>query len=134
LEALIRVSEAVAKASLSMTVEPHHVREALRLFTSSTMTAARSGVNVSESLSAEIRQQVQLAESIILRAIPLDGTVPAARMRERLLSSGYPEAVVNLAFRFLEMRVEVAFRNERRMIKKLKEGQPFDVTRNTGYA
>lgn len=134
LEALIRVSEAVAKSSLSLTVEPHHVRESLRLFTASTMTAARSGVNVSESLSPEMRQQVQLAESIILRAIPLDGTIPSARMRERLLASGYPETVVNLAFRFLEMRGEVSFRNERRMIKKVKEAQPMDLSRNTAYA
>lgn len=124
LEALVRVSEAVAKASLSVTVEPHHVREAIRLFTSSTMTAARSGVNVSESLSPLMHSRVKLVETIILRAIPLDGTVPTARMRERLLAAGYTETEVSLAFRFLEMRGEVSFRNERRMIKKLKESQP----------
>eukprot|EP01087_Luapelamoeba_hula_P011252 TRINITY_DN3032_c0_g2_i1.p1 TRINITY_DN3032_c0_g2~~TRINITY_DN3032_c0_g2_i1.p1 ORF type:complete len:676 (+),score=69.50 TRINITY_DN3032_c0_g2_i1:885-2912(+) len=43
LEAIIRISESLAKMSLSPSATPEHVREAIRLFTVSTVEAAASG-------------------------------------------------------------------------------------------
>lgn len=43
LEAIVRVSEALAKMELAVDVSPHHVEEALRLFKTSTMAAVHHG-------------------------------------------------------------------------------------------
>ena len=44
LEAIIRLSEAIAKMHLAPIVQRHHVDEAHRLFRVSTMNAANSGM------------------------------------------------------------------------------------------
>ena len=46
LEAIVRVSEALAKMQLSADVTIEHVKEAVRLFKSSTLSAARAGHNM----------------------------------------------------------------------------------------
>ncbi|KAL9249939.1 DNA replication licensing factor MCM5-like protein [Drosera capensis] len=55
LEAVIRLSEALAKMRLSHAATNEHVKEAIRLFTVSTMDAARSGVNQQIHLTPETR-------------------------------------------------------------------------------
>jgi len=44
LEAIIRITEALAKMTLSPSARPEHVTEAIRLFTVSTVDAAAAGL------------------------------------------------------------------------------------------
>jgi len=70
LEALIRLSESVAKVQLATEAGPEHVREAVRLFEVSTLDAAKSGVGA-EQLSTEERQAVQKAETRVQALMPI---------------------------------------------------------------
>ena len=56
LEAIIRISESIAKMHLQSVVTTAHVQEAHRLFKISTLNAASSGLN---SSSGEIPQELQ---------------------------------------------------------------------------
>jgi DNA replication licensing factor MCM5 len=50
LEAIVRISEALAKMCLSPVVTDRHVDEAIRLFNHSTMSAIQSGMGIFISL------------------------------------------------------------------------------------
>lgn len=53
LEALVRLSESLAKMQLRNDVSEEHVRESIRLFKASTMDAVRSGLVEGLSFTAE---------------------------------------------------------------------------------
>ncbi|AQK75816.1 DNA replication licensing factor MCM5 [Zea mays] len=57
LEAIIRLSESLAKMRLTSVATPEHVEEAFRLFNVSTVDAARSGINEHLNLSPEIANE-----------------------------------------------------------------------------
>lgn len=67
LEALVRLSESLAKMQLRNDVSEEHVREAIRLFKASTMDAVRSGLVEGLSFTAE---QVDLLVFVFLLYIP----------------------------------------------------------------
>jgi DNA replication licensing factor MCM5 len=70
LEAIIRISESLAKMELKDEVDMSHVEEALRLFTVSTLDSAnKDRAAMSENLSEEDRDAVKQAEEQIRRRI-----------------------------------------------------------------
>jgi DNA replication licensing factor MCM5 len=121
LEALIRITESVAKASLSVEANEAHVEEALRLFNVSTLTAAASGVGVGEVLAGQLAEKVKRAEVRIQRLLDAPGsTRPVSAIAEALAKAGYENAVVVHALRIMERREEIALLSERRVVKRLK--------------
>lgn len=67
LEAIVRLSEALAKMSLLPVAGEEHVSEAIHLFKVSTLDAAHSGVTASESMSAELLSEVNVVETLLKR-------------------------------------------------------------------
>ncbi len=66
LEAVVRISESLARMEQSEAVNEGHIEEALRLFTMSTLDAANSGgAGVLSSLSEEDRRAVLEVEATI---------------------------------------------------------------------
>ena len=59
LEALIRITESVAKCSLSVDATEAHVDEAIRMFNVSTLSAAQSGMGGGEVLAAPLQEKVR---------------------------------------------------------------------------
>jgi DNA replication licensing factor MCM5 len=70
LEAIIRLSESIAKMHLQTIVKAQHVTEAHRIFKISTMNAAASGMNnASPVLSEELQMLVRKVEEAIKRRV-----------------------------------------------------------------
>ncbi len=118
LEALIRISEAVAKTQLATEATVAHVDEALRLFKVSTLDAANSGLS-QFYMTEETREAVQKAEAMVKRMLVAGAAVPTAKLRSQLMkrSADNSDHVVRMALQVLAGRGEITFFNERRMVR-----------------
>lgn len=76
-QALVRLSESLAKMRLSAEVSSQDVQEALRLFKVSTMAAASAGSSAGDvgSLRPETQQEIRRAEDFLKRRIAVRSTV-----------------------------------------------------------
>ena len=120
LEALIRLTESVAKCSLSVDATEAHVDEAIRMFNVSTLSAAQSGMGGGEVLAAPLQEKVKRAEMRILKLVPPGSSMPTSRVKEALARAGYDDSTVNNALKIMERREEVALLNERKTVRRLK--------------
>ncbi|PKI85273.1 Mcm5p [Malassezia vespertilionis] len=80
LEAIIRISEAIAKVTLSANATEEHVDEAIRLFRFSTMNAVESG-NVEGMTRGELQEEVQKLEREIRRRLPIGWSTSQTKLR-----------------------------------------------------
>lgn len=84
LEAIIRLSEAIAKMSLSSIVLEGHVNEAHRLFQISTLSAASAGFNASFDVPSELAPTIMKIEEAIRRRLAINTKIPYTRLIEEL--------------------------------------------------
>jgi DNA replication licensing factor MCM5 len=70
LEAIIRISESLAKMTLSTQVAEHNVDEAIRLFKFSTMDAVQAG-NVEGMTRGDLMEEITKVEADIRRRLPI---------------------------------------------------------------
>eukprot|EP01138_Halocafeteria_seosinensis_P016423 gb/GECG01016754.1/.p1 GENE.gb/GECG01016754.1/~~gb/GECG01016754.1/.p1 ORF type:complete len:754 (+),score=107.58 gb/GECG01016754.1/:1-2262(+) len=121
LEALIRMSEALAKVTLSPEATEEHVDEAIRLFRVSTMNAADSGLS-HFYMSKEMMNSVKRVEERITRGkmLPPQTLVSAEKVRSNLMNQGVDAAMIKQALRVMESKGEIQFLNERRYVKRIK--------------
>merc|ERR1719230_33083 len=89
LEAIIRISESLAKMELKDEVNDNHVKEALRLFTVSTLDAGNQnrGVGV-DMLSEEDKTELHKAEEQIRRRVQRGGRINKYQLESWLVQSG----------------------------------------------
>jgi len=136
LEALIRVSESLAKMRLDDEVRNEDVAEALRLFKVSTMAAnavdnnrvdkvGRENDNVgggrSQMIStAQSMGDMQRCEGFLQSRLAVGATVNKRRIVEEAASQGYDATLVAKAISIMIMRGEVQDRNRGRLIKRIK--------------
>ena len=86
LEAVVRVSEALAKLQLSREVTADHVKEAVRLFKASTLSAARAGsYNGEGSMTADQAKEVQTVEDDIKRRVSMGSHVSVRAIVDEFL-------------------------------------------------
>ncbi|XP_010245540.1 PREDICTED: DNA replication licensing factor MCM5 [Nelumbo nucifera] len=116
LEAIIRLSEALAKMRLSHVATEDHVKEAIRLFNVSTMDAARSGINQHINLTAEMANEIKQAETQIKRRMGIGSQISERRLIDDLTRMGLNESIVRRALLILHQRDEVEYKRERRVI------------------
>ncbi|XP_045827556.1 DNA replication licensing factor MCM5 [Trifolium pratense] len=116
LEAIVRLSEALAKMKLSHLATEENVQEAIRLFTVSTMDAAKSGINQQINLSKEMAQEIQQAENQIKRRIGIGNHISERRLIDDLGRMGLNESIVRRALLIMHQREEVEYKRERRVV------------------
>jgi DNA replication licensing factor MCM5 len=110
LEAIIRISEALAKMTLSPVATTEHVSEAIRLFLASTMDAVNQGKSQG---SKELNEEVLRLDAELKIRLPLGwGTSLATLRREYVERKGYSEAALNRALLVLQRRESIQFRNQ----------------------
>lgn len=110
LEAIIRISEGLAKMTLSPVATTEHVSEAIRLFLASTMDAVNQGKSQG---SKELNEEVLKLDVELKRRLPMGwGTSLATLKREFVERKGYSEAGLNRALLILQRRESVQFRNQ----------------------
>lgn len=115
LEAIIRISESLAKLTLSPVATEQHVEEAIRLFKFSTMDAVQSG-GVEGTTRSELMAEVQLVENEIQRRLPVGSQVPVFRIKNDLLQQGFSEAAITRAITILARREVLQLRSQGKVV------------------
>jgi len=83
LEAIVRISESLAKMTLSPVANESHVDEAIRLFNHSTMSAIQSGA-VGGLDRGAFSDEVRKIEDQIRRRLPLGSRISEKHLKEEL--------------------------------------------------
>ena len=110
LEAIVRITEALAKLTLSPIATEQHVDEAIRLFLCSTMDAVNQGSNQG---SRELNEEVTRLEAELKRRLPIGWSTSLASLRREMVEGkGYSEQSLNRALMILQRRDTIMFRNQ----------------------
>ena len=110
LEAIVRISESLAKLSLSPIATETHVDEAIRLFLCSTMDAVNQGSNQG---SRELNEEVNRLELELKRRLPIGWSTSLATLRREMVEGkGYSEQSLNRSLMILQRRDTIMFRNQ----------------------
>jgi len=89
LEAIVRISESLAKMELKDEVDIEHVEEALRLFTVSTLDSAnKDRGSLGDNLSEEDRDMLKQAEEQIRRRVARGSRISKFALEQWLVSAG----------------------------------------------
>jgi DNA replication licensing factor MCM5 len=116
LEAIIRISESLAKISLSAIATEAHVDEAIRLFLASTMDAVTQGGGATGkggggSGNQELMAEVGRVEEELRRRLPVGWSTSLATLRREFVDGrGYSEQALNRALVIMQRRETVQFR------------------------
>ena len=110
LEAIVRITESLAKLTLSPVATEEHVDEAIRLFLCSTMDAVNQGSNQG---SRELNEEVNRIESELKRRLPIGWSTSLATLRREMVEGkGFSEQALNRALMVLQRRDTIMFRNQ----------------------
>lgn len=111
LEAIVRISEALAKMEMREEVSTNDVTEAIRLFKVATLDSTRS-----QGFSMEIGEEGKRVESAVKRRLPRGSMASERRLIDHFLDEGYSESVVRRALAVMVRRGELAYRRQRRYV------------------
>ena len=112
LEAIIRISEALAKLTLSPVVQNHHVDEAIRLFKFSTMDAVSAG-SADGMSRGEVNQEMNKIEKEIRRRLPIGwSTSYQSLVKEFVNQQGYSSHGLERTLFVMEKREILRFSNQ----------------------
>ncbi|KAG9234687.1 MCM2/3/5 family-domain-containing protein [Amylocarpus encephaloides] len=110
LEAIIRITESLAKLSLSPIATEEHVDEAIRLFLASTMDAVNQG---SGQGNKELNEEVNKLEEELKRRLPIGWSTSLATLKREICEGkGYSEAALARAITILQRRDTITIRNQ----------------------
>ncbi|RKO89743.1 MCM2/3/5 family-domain-containing protein [Blyttiomyces helicus] len=113
LEAIIRISESLAKMTLSPVATDRHVDEAIRLFNHSTMEAVQAGMVEGYSRS-RFSDEVQRIEDQIRKRTRIGTKVPEKALRDELENQDFNKDAIRKAIEIL-VRKDVLAYSDRRM-------------------
>lgn len=118
LEAIIRISESLAKITLSPTVKNHHVDEAIRLFKFSTMDAVTAGS--ADGLSrGELNSEMSRIEKEIRRRLPIGwSTSYQSLVKEFVTQQGYASSALERTLYMLEKRDVIKFTAQKKVVQR----------------
>ncbi|PVH77127.1 MCM-domain-containing protein [Cadophora sp. DSE1049] len=110
LEAIIRITESLAKLSLSPIATEQHVDEAIRLFLASTMDAVKMG---SGQGSKELNDEVNKLEDELKKRLPIGWSTSLQTLKRELCDGkGYSEQALQRAITVLQRRDTVTIRGQ----------------------
>lgn len=109
LEAIIRITESLAKLTLSNIATEEHVDEAIRLFLASTMDAVTQGEGPG---SQELMEEVSKVEEELRRRLPIGWSTGLSTLRKEFVEGrGYSEQGLRRALVVLARRETVQVRS-----------------------
>ncbi|KAL6299031.1 ATP dependent DNA helicase [Sparassis latifolia] len=119
LEAIIRISESLAKLTLTPVVQSHHVEEAIRLFKSSTMDAVSAGS--ADGLSrGELNEEMGRIEKEVRRRLPIGwSTSYQSLVREFVTQQGYSSHALERTLFVLEKREIIRFSGQNKVVHRV---------------
>jgi DNA replication licensing factor MCM5 len=119
LEAIVRISESLARMELSDVAGPQHVDEAIRLFTVSTFSAATSNFGP-EGLGPEFMERVKRAEQLVRRRLPIGAKIATRQLTAELVQASFPEAVASKTIDVMAQRGELEARNQGKLLYRAR--------------
>jgi len=122
LEAIIRISEALAKMELKSFATMAHVTEAIRIFKVSTLSSARSGeLAGAEGFTTEEDQEtLHRIEKQLKKRFAVGSQVSEHTILTDFDKQKYPERVVKKVILAMVRRGELQYRMQRKMLFRLK--------------
>ena len=123
LEALVRLSESLAKVRLDTEVRIEDVKEALRLFRVSTMAASAADQNLGDgSMSSGVnnREAIAHAQGFLRSRLAVGSMVNRQRLVEEASAQGHNAIVVERVLSVMSKQGEVLERNQGRLVKRIK--------------
>lgn len=84
LEAIIRLSESIAKMSLAQVVVAAHVKEAHRLFQVSTLDTAKAGLTTDRNVPPHLVPLIKKIEETVKRRYPIGCKVSHTKLQEEI--------------------------------------------------
>lgn len=122
LEAIIRISESLAKMQLLPFVNEKHVSEALRLFKVSTLKAASSGdlAGAEGFTSEEDHQELVRVEKQIKRRFSVGSQFTEQTIVQDLVKQNVSERVIHKVLNCLIRRGDIQMRGQKRWLLRLK--------------
>jgi DNA replication licensing factor MCM5 len=113
LESLVRITESLAKLTLSPIATEAHVDEAMRLFLASTMDAVSHGEAANGGMGGkELQEEVSKVEDELRRRLPIGWSTSLASLRREFVGGrGYSEEALNRALLILQRRDTVQIRH-----------------------
>ncbi|EIW86402.1 MCM-domain-containing protein [Coniophora puteana RWD-64-598 SS2] len=119
LEAIIRISESLAKITLSPVVQNHHVEEAIRLFKFSTMDAVSAG-SVDGMSRGELNDEMSRIEKELRRRLPVGwSTSYQSLVREFVTQQGYSSHALERTLFVLEKREIIRFTGQKKVVHRV---------------
>ncbi|GAA5913817.1 MCM DNA helicase complex subunit MCM5 [Sporobolomyces salmoneus] len=121
LEAIIRISESLAKIELRTEVLDQHVDEAIRLFKFSTMDAVRAG-NIDGMTKGELMEEIEAIERDLRQRNKLGTgrTMPYSSLRNYYVQQrGYTQHAFDRCLMILERSDVIQFLQQRRMVRRI---------------
>ena len=117
LEAIIRISEALAKMSLSPVAAEEHVDEALRLFKVSTMQAVLAGHSLEGMTRPDLIKEIDRIEKVIRQRLPIGASISYRSLVNEMVSNkGFPEHSVNRALEIMVQQDKLLLKNQRKVL------------------
>ncbi|XP_077996532.1 DNA replication licensing factor mcm5-like [Glandiceps talaboti] len=122
LEAIIRISESLAKMQLTPFATEAHVDEALRLFQVSTLDAARTGslAGAEGFTTEEDKEELNRIEKQLKRRFAIGSQVSEHCILQDFLRQKYPERSVHKVLSLMMRRGEIQYRMQRKMLYRIK--------------
>lgn len=118
LEAIVRISESLAKMTLATTVQNHHVEEAIRLFKFSTMDAVSAG-SVEGLSRGELNQEITRIEKEVRRRLPVGwSTSYQSLVKEFVSGQGFSQHALERTLFVLEKREVIRFSGQKKVVHR----------------
>jgi DNA replication licensing factor MCM5 len=124
LEALVRLSESLAKMRLDSDVQAEDVTEALRLFKNSTMAANQADQQRTDSSFASVaapnRAEMERTEAFLRSRLTIGSMVNKQKLVEEAAGQGFNALLVARALSIMASRGDLLERNQGRLMKRIK--------------
>jgi DNA replication licensing factor MCM5 len=123
LEALVRVSESLAKVRLDSEVRIEDVNEALRLFRVSTMAANAAGQNTTDQsllTGSTNREDIERVQTFLRSRLAVGSMVNKQKLIEEASGQGYNVMILARVIAVMAMRGELLERNQGRLVKRVR--------------
>jgi DNA replication licensing factor MCM5 len=120
LEAIIRMSESIAKMQMKDVVEREHVEEAHRIFKVSTLHAAKSGISSNFNLPEELKEDVKKVQDVIRRKFAIGSKLSYSKLQEELLRLFNNARSVEYGIYSMIKNQEIKNFENRRILQRIK--------------
>ncbi|KAJ1809918.1 minichromosome maintenance protein 5 [Coemansia sp. RSA 2599] len=118
LEAVVRITESLAKMELSPVANVEHVDEAIRLFRMSTMDAVQSGQN-DGSTRSDLNAEMRRVEQEIRRRLPIGSQVSVRALKNDFTAQGFSAHAVDRALYLLVRQETLQFKSQRMVVHRI---------------